>query len=586
VSALELFTAPGSVFYGLPDDVIDGVLDRARGQDYAAGDSIIVEGDHPRVMSLILDGSADVFISGRGSEQQINRVGPGSTLGEMSLLTGEPATATVRAAGPLKVLTMTREEVHALADRYPRVYQNLGAAVALKLARADRRTVGAGSGTLTHLESHAAPPALAPALAASIAWHTRRPTLLVRIAEGATGYERTSGPGAHVLVSTASGQFASAHLGHTLDDLRRRYEHILVESSSSITAPRVLLLGSAAAVPPRSSRPVLLTVRGFTDSFPPRPGADASGVLDVPLLRPGDEEALASGWLAPVTPAGARIGWAARHITGLKVGLAMGGGGLKGYAHIGVLRALERIGLQIDYLAGTSIGGVVASLYAVNHAPDTIADLLDAAAATLVKPVLSTRSLLSSDRLRHFLRSQAEHLTFDDLHIPLALVASDIHSGREVVFRGGLVWPAVLATVSVPGLFPAQPIGPYRLVDGGVLNPVPADAARAMGADVVIAVRLRDERPLGLAEASATTPVGQPPSMIEVLSRSVDLLQGRLSPAAEVATDVLIEPRCDGAPGLGLRSFSRGRRYVKTGDEAVTTALPALVHAFPWLASH
>jgi NTE family protein len=226
---------------------------------------------------------------------------------------------------------------------------------------------------------------------------------------------------------------------------------------------------------------------------------------------------------------------------------------------------------------------VVASLYALNHTPDTIADVLDAAAATLVRPVLSTRSLLSSDRLRHFLRTQGECVSFEHLHTPLALVASDIHSGREVVFRGGLVWPAVLATVAVPGLFPAQPIGPYWLVDGGVLNPVPADVARDMGADVVLAVRLRDERPLDQAEAYASVPQGPTPSMLEVLTRSVDLLQGRLSPHAEAAVDVLIEPRCEGAPSLGLRNFSRGRRYIKAGEAAVTTALPELTRALPWV---
>jgi NTE family protein len=584
MSALELFAAPGAVFCGLPAEVIEGVLARAVRREYAAGETLITEGEHPQVMSLVLDGFADVFIAGRGTQQQqINRVGAGSTLGEMSLLTGEPASATVRAAGPLQILVLTRDEVHALAERYPRVYQNIGAILALKIARSDRRAVGHSSGTLTQLETHAAPPELARALAASIAWHTRRPTLLLRISKDAAQTERQSGPGAHLLVVPPSGRFGPEQLAHTLDDLRRRYEHLLVESTSPIKAPRVVLLGRNATPPSTTSDPPLLTLRGWSDVVPPRPGPDPHGVLDVPALRGNDEDGLTNGWLTPVTPASARIGWAARHITRLKVGLALGGGGLKGYAHLGVLRALERAGLHVDYLAGTSIGGVVGSLYALNHAPDTIADVLDAAAATLMRPVLSTHSLLSNDRLRRFLRAQGECVTFGKLHIPLALVASDIYSGREVVFRAGLVWPAVLATIAVPGLFPAQPIGPYGLVDGGVLNPVPADVARDMGADVVIAVRLRDERPLGQAEARAVLPVGQPPSMVEVLTRSVDLLQARLSPRAEAATDVLIEPRCDGAPSLGLRSFSRGRRYIKAGEAAVTAALPSLSRTLPWL---
>jgi NTE family protein len=584
MSALELFTAAGSVFDGLPAEVFDSLQAGAHGVQYAAGETLITEGEHPERIFLVLDGCVDVFIAGRGTqEQQISRVGPGNTLGEMSLLTGEPASATVRAVGPVSVLAVAPDAVRALAERYPRLYQNIGANLALKIARADRRAVGQRSGTLTLLDAYDAPPELAPALAASIAWHTREPTLLVRISDLATPHQRTAGPGAHVLVTPNAGRFGADQLAHTLDDLRRRYAHLLVESATtSVDAPRVLLLGPNTPVPPRSAN-TLLTVRGFTESVPSRLHPDAHGVIQVPPLTTIDQQAVASGWLPTAGPAGARIGWAARHVTRRKVGLALGGGGLKGYAHLGVLRALERAGLHVDYLAGTSIGGVVGSLYALNHAPDTIADVLDAAAATLVRPVLSTRSLLSDDRLRRFLRSQGECVTFDRLHTPLALVASDIYSGREVVFREGLVWPAVLATVAVPGMFPAQPIGPYRLVDGGVLNPVPSDVARDMGADVVLAVRLRDERPLGQAEACATAPSGQSPSMIEVLTRSVDLLQGRLSPRSEAATDVLIEPRCDGAPSLGLRNFSRGRRYIKAGEAAVATALPNLQQRLPWL---
>jgi NTE family protein len=585
-ATIDLFSAPGAVFHGLPHQVIDSLLASASRREYTTGQTLIAEGEHPRLMSLVLGGFADVFIAGRGAQpQRINRVGPGSTLGEMSLLSGEPASATVRAATPLQCLVLSRAEVHALAECYPRVYQNIGASLALKIARADRRAAGRGSGTLTQLDTLQAPPELAFALAASVAWHARRPTLLVRICESDDFQrtERLSGPGAHLLVTPRTGRFAPEQLPHTLDDLRRRYEHVLVESSTRLNAQRVVLLGRQAQVPPGSTDAPFLSLRGWTDVASSRSGPDANGVLHIPSLRASDAEALAGGMLPPVTPAGARIGWAARHLTRLKVGLALGGGGLKGYAHVGVLRGLERAGLHVDYLVGTSIGGVVGSLYALNHAPDTIADVLDAAAITLVRPVLSTRSLLSDDRLRRFLRSQGDCVTFDKLHTPLALVASDIYSGREVVFREGLVWPAVLATIAVPGMFPAQPIGPYRLVDGGVLNPVPADVARGMGADVVIAVRLRDERPLGQAEARATAPVGQSPSMIEVLTRSVDLLQGRLSPRSEAETDILIEPRCDGAPSLGLRSFSKGRRYIKAGEAAVAAARPALERALPWL---
>ena len=241
MSALQLFTAAGSVFHGLPDNVIDRVLARAQRRAYASGETLITEGEHPRRMALVVDGFADVFIAGRGAQQQrINRVGPGSTLGEMSLLTGEPASATVRAAVDSRPWPDACA-VHTLAASYPRVYQNIGANLASGSRARDRRSVGRGGGTLTRLELRHAPPELALALAASMAWHTRRPTLLLRITQDAAHQERLTGPGAHLLVTPPSGRFAPEQLGHTLDDLRRRYEHVLVECASPIRAPRVVL---------------------------------------------------------------------------------------------------------------------------------------------------------------------------------------------------------------------------------------------------------------------------------------------------------------------------------------------------------
>jgi NTE family protein len=226
---------------------------------------------------------------------------------------------------------------------------------------------------------------------------------------------------------------------------------------------------------------------------------------------------------------------------------------------------------------------VVASLYALDHGPEAIADILDAAAETLVRPALSTRSLLSDDRLRRYLRSHGEHTRFEDLKLPLALVTADIVTGHEVVFKEGLVWPASMATVAIPGLVPAQSIGPYWLIDGGVLNPVPADVAADMGADVVIAVRLRSEPSSGRAEGRGEIPRGQPPSVIEVITRAVDLMQARVAPRAEAATTVLIQPRCEGAPGMGLRNFNQGRRYIQAGEAAAEEALPRLSAVLPWL---
>jgi NTE family protein len=575
------------VFDGVPEGDVREMLSRLEQRVYGDGSVIIAEGEHPGAMFIIAEGHADVLMTGAdGREHSLNRVGPGATLGEMSALTGTPASATVRAVGDLHAWVMNQAELQRAAARFPRMYHNLGATLALKLAHADRRAIGVrGRGTTTVLLVDGGPAELGRALAASVAWHSRRPTILV-VLDSQAEPARHETAGLHVTIARPVGAFAPSHLPRTIDDLHRRYTNVLVQTARplpAVVARSIRLVGADEASGDCTAGGS--TLRGWSEcgTGGNRIGPDRRGVVNVPRLRPADELALSEGWLTTSTPAGARLGWLARDLTGLKVGLALGGGGLKGYAHLGVLRVFERLGMPLDFLAGTSIGGVVASLYALDHGPDAIADILDAAAGALVRPVLSTRSLLSDDHLRRYLRAQGERVRFEDLRVPLALVAADIVSGNEVVFKRGLVWPAALATIAIPGLFPAQAIGPYHLVDGGILNPVPADVVADMGADAVIAVRLRSELPGSRYEAEGAAPSGPPPSVVEVLTRSLDLMQARLAPRAEAATTVLVEPRCEGAPGMGLRRFNEGRRYIQAGAAAAEAAVPRLQSVFPWL---
>jgi NTE family protein len=172
-----------------------------------------------------------------------------------------------------------------------------------------------------------------------------------------------------------------------------------------------------------------------------------------------------------------------------KLGIALSGGTAKGFAHIGVLEALEKNKIKIDYLAGTSMGAVVGALYASGM---PIKDLKKLAIETkwenLVDFTLPDRGILSGEKIENFLRVLLKNKKFEDLEIPLAVIAADVHNGEKVIFKKGDVASALRASISIPSIFVPYEYKNRILVDGGVVAPVPVDTVRSMGAEVVIAI--------------------------------------------------------------------------------------------------
>jgi NTE family protein len=179
-----------------------------------------------------------------------------------------------------------------------------------------------------------------------------------------------------------------------------------------------------------------------------------------------------------------------------KVGLALGGGGARGWAHIGVLRALEEHGIPIDYLAGTSIGALVGSIYAIGALPklEQFADEIDVDnLVSLLDVSFPGLGLIDGDRIRTFLTDYLSDAQFEETSIPMRCVATNFLLKEEVVFTSGSLVDAVRASISIPGVFvPFQHKEAY-FVDGGVVNPVPVNVVKAMGADVAIAVNLNHD---------------------------------------------------------------------------------------------
>ena len=183
-----------------------------------------------------------------------------------------------------------------------------------------------------------------------------------------------------------------------------------------------------------------------------------------------------------------------------RVGLALSGGGARGLAHIGVLQVLAEAGIAVDCITGTSMGGVIATGYAAGVSPDEMAEIARTKAVglrSLVRMIdigmprrgsSPRKGLLQGKQVEQWVKDFLGVRRFEDLHMPLTLVAVDLNSGREIHLNEGCLAPAVRATLSIPGLLAPVEQNGMRLVDGGLLNNLPVNVARQMGADIVIGV--------------------------------------------------------------------------------------------------
>jgi NTE family protein len=204
-----------------------------------------------------------------------------------------------------------------------------------------------------------------------------------------------------------------------------------------------------------------------------------------------------------------------------KFGIAFGGGGARGIAHIGVARVLLEADLKPDFLAGSSMGALVAAFLASGHDWEKVEALAlslnkSRAAKLFLEIGKKGQALIGGKKVSNFLSEQIGDISFADLEIPLAVVACDLANGQEVVIRHGLVREAIMASIAVPGIFPPCEYEGKILVDGGVVNPTPVDVVKKMGADVVLGVDLISRRDRELSKI---------PNLIDTLLLSYEIIR-------------------------------------------------------------
>jgi NTE family protein len=280
----------------------------------------------------------------------------------------------------------------------------------------------------------------------------------------------------------------------------------------------------------------------------------------------------------------------------MDISVALGGGGAKGNSHIGVLRRLEKEGYQIRAIAGTSFGGIVAVLYASGYTPAQIEDLFLQVDQTKLygRRPNEGPALLGLAGVHQWLDEVLGDRTFADLKIPCAVTAVDLNCGCEVILSEGLVKNAVLSTIALPGIFPTFEMNGWRLVDGGVLDPVPVSVARSLAPNLpVVAVVLT--APIGEPARPWGVPMpGIVPRVIvdrinrlnvaqamDVFMRSLDI-GNRAMAEYRLAVDkpeVLVRPAVS---DIELLDRVDPREVAQLGEDALEAVLPDLKRAVSW----
>jgi len=259
----------------------------------------------------------------------------------------------------------------------------------------------------------------------------------------------------------------------------------------------------------------------------------------------------------PVTPAFVKIP--------PRLGLALGGGAARGFAHVGVIQVLEEAGIRPDLVAGTSAGSLVAAIYASGKTGSQlqrVAETMEEATIADWTVPLFNRGVLRGDALARYVNAQVGSRLIEDMHLPLGIVATDLNSGRDVLFQRGDTGTAVRASSAVPGVFQPVKISGRDYVDGGLVSPVPVRAARKMGAELVIAVDISSPPDGNLAGGT-----------LDVLLQTFSIMGMSINTFELQDADVVVRPSLN---HIASSDFSSRKRSIDAGRKAMIQAMPQL----------
>ncbi len=534
---------------------------------FEPGETIVRQGEPTRRLYFIASGAVRVLL-GRGEQsQQVARLERGAWIGETALLTGSASSTTVVAETEVRLLAIAHEDFLEAAKTDPSVFREIATELAGRLRSSNdllegvrvHRTVA-----LLHAEAHTEH---AAAIVRACERWSLHPFVAIGIA--ATG--------------VAAGNDARYSVGDYLADplrLSGLQQQLAARRSASIDADDATDDDIAALLRALSEFAPLVIVgaRQLTPESSPH-------ITEALSLIAHDTHAFALPTTS-VPHETYRVGRAfdahavARRICRQRVGLALGGGAARGFAHLGVLQALAETSMPIDVLTGASIGAAVAAGVAVGQPLDTLGATIESLGRWAVVPhVLPGHSLFTGTFLEMQLRRRFPRRRIEALGRTIGIAAVDFDTAEEVIFTSGELLPALMASMAIPGIYSPVRHGGRLLVDGALVSPVPVRACRDLGADIVISSRIRVEADTQTASRAERKRL---PWLPETISQALDIMRDHIASESVGGVDIAIEtaiPR----PWARLFDFSHRAEVQRAGYLAARAALAEAHAAVPGL---
>ncbi|MBD0282633.1 MAG: patatin-like phospholipase family protein [Thermoleophilaceae bacterium] len=559
------------IFAGLSEELRGELLGHAERSRLAAGEWVFRAGEPAAAMYVVLSGRLEVLIE-QPEELVIRVLDRGAALGELALLTGKPRSASARARRDSELLKLTREAFGELirSDAFAR-----------ELLRALGEQLQASRSLDASMSPRPATVSVVPA----------RPGL---DAEGfAHAITRELGRWAPTaLIDTAGAGSDATGFGPLLDRLEHEHEHVVLAAARPPGDPwtEFCLRHGDRTFALVSGAPDSAVTESLTGCEPVCAEAEAHGRLSawLDVLRATRGRLIGDGGPRGCTAS------IARAIAGRSLGIVLSGGGARGLAHIGVLDELTRAGLEIDRVAGCSMGAVIGAMFASGRSPDEIRRICETEFAgrnPLGDYTLPLVALVRGERARSMGERIYGDRLIEELPRQFYSVSCDLISSELVFHRRGRLDEGVGASMALPGVFPPVSVDDRFLVDGGVLNNLPIEAMAADGEGPIIASdvtarfeppRRRPRHDLLQRAREALTGIGAPVPLgfREIMMRTVVLGSIDTAEAARRHADVVIEPAVQ---AIGLMAFDQLPAAFQAGRRAAAAALessPELVSRY------